>query len=667
MKLFDAVAELKGVGEQRGALLQAAGVATLFDLLLVTPGRYSAPPALAQQPGTEPCSLWGTVLKVRRGRMRGRAGGFAELRLDCGGHEVLARLYGQGWIGERITAGMKVVISGRSHGTKSGEFVASSCVEAADESALQAVLQRLQAVRPKLDGLAAGTLARLLDASFDAGFADPLQGLLPPGLPTLQEAFEGVHRPRDRSAATRGAERLLFDRFVALLVSIGAPPETGTAPCIAVSPRVHERIDARLPFTLTPAQRRALDEVLADMNRAVPMRRVLQGDVGSGKTAVAVAAALATVAARRQVLFLAPTQELAEQHYALLTRWLVGSKVRLGLLTSAGRRGGRADASAARDVDILTGTHAALAEQVRLPALALVVVDEQHRFGVRNRLAAVRKGSAVHALSISATPIPRTLALSLLGSLPRSVVEGRPPGRGAVSTRLATVREAVSEVARVAARGERVFCVYPGIDALGAPALLREGQRLVAPRGPLSAIPYVMAHGRMPPEKRQAALASFRSGGAQLLLATVVVEVGLDVPEATLMVIFGAERHGLATLHQLRGRVGRGTAPGTCLLIPSATALPAALARLQVLLAESDGFRLAEADLEQRGPGEVLGLKQAGHGAMLQVAAAAQTELLEQARAVARSVLERGTPETLHYCNMLHGASAPVFRPQDAL
>ena len=662
MRTSDSVAELNGVGAQRSVLLRTAEVATLLDLLLVTPGRYESAPPLASEPQAAPCSLVGTVLRLRRGRMRGRAGGFAELRLDCDGHPVLVRLYGQGWVCERIEVGQRVLVSGRNNGTKT-EFLGTSCVALADDAALAQSLGRLHAVRPKLEGLAAGTLARLIDAALAQPLEDPLEGMLPPSMASLHAAFDAVHRPADRAAAAHGAERLLFDRFVALLVSLGGAPDQRSAVRIEVPPRVWERITARLPFTLTSAQRTALDEVLADMNRTVPMRRVLQGDVGSGKTAVAVAAALAVVAARRQVLFLAPTQELAEQHHALLTRWLAGSKVRLQLLRGGGARG----AVRAEPVDILTGTHAALSTQVQLPHLALVIVDEQHRFGVRNRLAAVGKGDAVHGLSLSATPIPRTLALSLLGSLPRSIVQGRPPGRAAVATSITTAKDAVAAAAAAAARGERVFCVFPGIDAEGAPALLREGLRVVAARGPLAQVPHVFAHGRMPPEKRQAALAAFRSGAAQLLLATVVVEVGLDVPEATVMIIFGAERHGLATLHQLRGRVGRGTLPGQCLLVPSPTAQAPGLMRLQTLLVESDGFRLAEQDLAQRGPGEVLGLKQAGHGATLQVAVAAEAGLLEAARSTATRVLESGCTTAQQYLSALHCASTPLFRPQDAL
>jgi len=659
--LFAPLATLKGVGPEREKTLAAADLSTRLDLLLLTPHAYARWPAPMAQPSAGRCSFLGTFERARVGRLRGRQGGFLELVVRAGESSQRARWYGRGSAKVPWTEGERLLLVGRGAAEGSGPFVLERCESMPDEESLARALARLHPRWPTVNGLAAGTLRSLIARALEDLNEDPLAGFLPRDTLALSAAFRQVHEPRSEAEVAQGMERLLFDRFVALLVAMGTSGPEAAAPVIAVTSKVADRIRARLPFELTASQQSVLQEILSDLMSTRPMRRVLQGDVGSGKTAVAVAAALATVAAGRRVLFVAPTQVLAAQQHALLTRWLKGSRVRLALKTSGSAHSERELAAA----DIITGTHAILRAQLQMNGLGLVIIDEQHRFGVRNRLAAVRKGAAVHALSMSATPIPRTLLLTLLGNLPRSHLRGMPPQRAGTSTRIVGLADALQAVQAAATRGERSFVVFPAIAAEGVPALLREGMQWK--RRELKAWPAAVVHGGQSADERQAGLDAFRDGRALILFATVVVEVGLDVPEATQMVICGAERHGLATLHQLRGRVGRGEKASVCHLVPSGSAKREALLRLEALVQERDGFRLAEEDLAQRGPGEVLGVRQAGHGGLLHVARQREDLLWQEARTTAAAILAADAALAREYLLALHGAVSPEFRPEDAL
>ncbi len=652
---------LKGIGPEREKCLAAADIHQLLELLLVTPVGYARTPELVPRPVAGLCAFTAVLERVRTGRMRGRRGGFLELTLRSEEGRLRARWYGRGGSNLSWPPGTELLLTGRGASAAEEPFVIERCQVVGSDEELARALQTLHPRWPTIPGLAAGTLRGLIHQALQLDLPDPLAAWIGAEMLPLGLAFRRVHEPVLETEADAGMERLLFDRFVALLVALGTGGAAALAPEIRVSQKIAARIDARLPFALTAGQRTVLDEILSDMQVTRPMRRVLQGDVGSGKTAVAVAAALATVAAGRSVIFLAPTQELAEQHHQLLVRWLKGSRVKLALKTG----GSAARARELAEADIITATHAVLRAKLDGKRLGLVVIDEQQRFGVRNRLAAVKMGVAVHALSVSATPIPRTLMLTLLGDLPRSQLAGMPPGRAGLTTRLANVEEALAAVREAAARGERSFVVFPAITAAGVPALVREGVRWQ--RRELAGIPVAMVHGAQTAEERQSGLESFRTGQTLVLLATVLVEVGLDVPEATQMVILGAERHGLATLHQLRGRVGRGAKAGTCHIVPGAGAKPEALQRMETLVRERDGFRLADADLAQRGPGEVLGVRQAGHGGVLRVARVREDRLLDLARSTAAKVLAAGDADARDYLMALQSAVSPEFRPQDAL
>ncbi|HEX9287631.1 MAG TPA: DEAD/DEAH box helicase, partial [Thermoanaerobaculia bacterium] len=400
-------------------------------------------------------------------------------------------------------------------------------------------------------------------------------------------------------------------------------------------------------FPLTAAQKRAVREIAEDLGSGRAMARLLQGDVGSGKTVVAALALLLAARNRTQGALMAPTEVLAEQHAHTLARLLSGAGVRLALLTGRVRGAARRSLLAglsAGEIDVLVGTHALVESPVRFRKLALVVVDEQHRFGVAHRARLFRKGASPHVLVMTATPIPRSLAWAIYGELDVSVLDEKPPGRSPVSTgvRDEGARERIYRFAaeRVAA-GERVYVVVPAID---------EGERDVAATSETAARVAALApgvrvgvlHGRLPPPARDQVLRDFAAGRVGILVSTTVVEVGVDVPEATFMVVENAESFGLAQLHQLRGRVGRSSRRSWCALVVGRHAGEEARQRLEVLEKTSDGFVIAEKDLETRGPGDLLGTRQSGIAAMRVAHPVRDLARLGEARRAARDKLSRG-------------------------
>jgi ATP-dependent DNA helicase RecG len=456
------------------------------------------------------------------------------------------------------------------------------------------------------------------------------------GLPGLADAYRLVHAGGTEREAALGRRRLAYDEL--LLLQLGLRMRraelawTRRAPALAWSERVDARIRGRLPFELTAGQSRAAMEVARDLGAEVPANRLIQGDVGSGKTAVAVYAMLLAVAGGKQAALLAPTELLAEQHFGVVREMLRGSRVGVTLLTGgveAARRKERLAGIGRGEFDIVIGTHALLSGDVRFRDLGVVVIDEQHRFGVHQR-AALKSGDEAagrvpHVLVMTATPIPRTLAMTAFGDLDVSVIEGRPGGRGPVETRWVEPggADAVwADVRSAVGRGERAFVVQPVIGGSGEEDEGSEGGGLRSVEsavaglreGALRGLRVEALHGRMGREEREGVMKRFRGGGADgidVLVSTTVIEVGVDVPSATVMVVDHAERFGLAQLHQLRGRVGRGEGGGRCWLIGEAVTEEAA-SRLRALVETGDGFALAEADLRLRGPGEVVGPRQSG-------------------------------------------------------
>jgi ATP-dependent DNA helicase RecG len=519
-----------------------------------------------------------------------------------------------------------------------------------------AQLKRVEPIYPMTAGLTPKILGRAIQAAIAR--APELPEWVEASLlqkmkwPAWHTALWVVHNPgsaEDLAPTTPARRRLAYDELLANQLALGLVRAAQRRPigrAIRGDGRLRARVLAALPYALTGAQRQALAEIDADMGQAHRMLRLLQGDVGSGKTVVALLAMLNAVEAGAQAALLAPTEILARQHLATIEPLAAAAGVRVALLT--GRDKGRARSTllaglADGSFPLVVGTHALVQEDVAFRDLALAVVDEQHRFGVEQRLALAAKGRQSHLLSMTATPIPRTLMMTVYGDLDVSRLTEKPPGRQPVDTRtipLDRLEEVISAVRRAIAGGARVFWICPLVgesDLVDLAAAEQRFSELKATFGDRVGL----VHGRMKSAERDTAMAAFAEGGLDLLVATTVIEVGVDVPAASVMVIEHAERFGLAQLHQLRGRVGRGHARSTCLLLYQAPLGETARARLQILRETEDGFRIAEEDLRLRGAGELLGTRQSGLPQFRLVDAAVHADLIGIAHDDARLVLER--------------------------
>jgi ATP-dependent DNA helicase RecG len=525
--------------------------------------------------------------------------------------------------------------------------------------------QRLTPVYPTTAGVSQAMLrARIERALRDVTITEtvPAELLASLELPLLREVIPALHRPPPEADAAALAERrgplwdrLKFDELLAQQISLrtaraqragrSAPPLAGPGALVA-------RLQQALPFTLTAAQQRVWREIDADLARAVPMQRLIQGDVGSGKTVVAALAAARAIDAGLQAALMAPTEILAEQHFGRIAQWLAPLGVRVawlaGKLKAAEKRAAQR-AAAEGGAQLVIGTHALIQETVSFARLGLAIVDEQHRFGVAQRLRLrSQPGSETatpHLLMLSATPIPRTLAMSYYADLDVSVIDELPPGRQPVVTKLVAAARRDEVLARVraeAARGAQVYWVCPLVDEgedestaeLTAASRMYEDTRALLPELRLG-----LLHGQLPPAEKTAVMRAFAAGDIDVLVATTVIEVGVDVPRATLMVIEHAQRFGLAQLHQLRGRIGRDAERSYCVLLYDEPLSEPARERLKVVYETSDGFEIARRDLRLRGPGEFLGARQSGVPLLRFADLERDVELLERAREAALRML----------------------------
>jgi ATP-dependent DNA helicase RecG len=492
--------------------------------------------------------------------------------------------------------------------------------------------------------------------------ADALPETLPPALrqahqlAAVEFAVRNVHFPQDMDAMALARRRLTFEElfYLAIGLSFLKRRRDTAGPGRVIPPRPFAEFQALLPFTPTAAQRRAMDQAAADMASGRPMNRLVQGDVGSGKTAVAAYAAWLTARAGWQAALMAPTEVLAEQHYRALSALMAPAGVRVSLLTgslsAAEKRRVRA-ALADGTTDLVVGTHALLSDGVTFRRLALIVADEQHRFGVAQRAALAAKGdSTPHVLVMSATPIPRTLALILYGDLDVSVIDQLPPGRTPIETYV--IREDKRQrmyqfIRRQVEEGRQVYLVCPAVEddpeqPDGAPrSELRSAKRYAEQlqREVFPDLTIGLLHGKMRPREKDAVMTAFVRGEIQVLVATTVIEVGVDVPNASLMIVENADRFGLSQLHQLRGRVGRGKHQSYCVLVTD-TRSPDAMQRLRTLASTADGFQIAEEDLKLRGPGDFFGNRQHGLPQMKLADLAGDVRLLSEAQEAAQALLQ---------------------------
>jgi len=660
------ISRLRGVGPAMAEKLAVRGLETLQDLWLWLPRGYEDRTALtpirALQAGVA-AQVEGRVEAVERGfryrpLLRVALGDDSQATLVLRFFHFNARQVAQ------FAPGVRVRCFGTPRpGANGVEMVHPSYrVLDAGEHPLG---EALDPVYPPVEGIGPATLRKLVGLALDRLPDAQALELLPSELlasfelPGLRESLLALHRPpRDADvlalhAGTHPAQRrLALEELLAHQLSLRRRRialQRRAAPVLDAKGTLVERLRASLPFALTAAQERVFTEVRDDLARAHPMLRLVQGDVGSGKTVVAAMAALQAIEGGRQAALMAPTELLAEQHLANLKAWLEPLGVRVGWL--AGKVGGKARAqvladAASGDVQLLVGTHALMQEGVEFHDLALAIVDEQHRFGVHQRLALRDKGGTgnrvPHQLVMTATPIPRTLAMSAYADLDVSSIDELPPGRTPVQTVMVSGErrpELVERIRAACAEGRQAYWVCTIIDEsdeVVAQAAQSTYESLVAA---LPELRIGLVHGRMKPAEKQMAMRAFKQGEVGLLVATTVIEVGVDVPNASLMIVENAERLGLAQLHQLRGRVGRGSARSSCVLLYQPPLSAMARQRLETLRETSDGFRIAEKDLELRGPGELLGTRQTGLTGFRVADLARDADLLPQVRAIAERLL----------------------------
>jgi ATP-dependent DNA helicase RecG len=691
------LSEVRGVGPKTAARLAQLGLLLVRDLVHYYPRDYLDYANLVRISGLEPGRTATIVASVRRSHAfaspRNPNLSILELHLvDCTGRIRVSRFFaGQrfsspGWLKSQqrlFPIGATVAVSGLVKETPYGPAFQDPLMEVLESPQAPVrseTIGRLLPVYGLTEGLGADRLRQVVEAVIPLvnSWPDPLPEALRRSQKLMgrSEALTQIHGPSSQEQLQASRRRLVFDEFLLLQLGLAQRRRQLSqrpAPPLALPPGSEGLVQsflAILPFGLTSAQQRVLAEIRADLARPQPMARLVQGDVGSGKTVVALASLLTAIEAGCQGALMAPTEVLAEQHYRKLTEWLPQLHVTSALLTGstpAPRRRQLLQDLANGQLQLLVGTHALLEDPVQFDQLGLVVVDEQHRFGVRQRNRLLAKGLQPHLLTMTATPIPRTLALSLHGDLDVSQIDELPPGRQPIRTSLikgSQRQQAYALIREQVALGQRAYVVLPLVEEsekLELRSAVEVHRQLSEEEFP--DLPVGLLHGRLSSADKQAAIGAFASGATQVLVSTTVVEVGVDVPEASVMVIEHAERFGLAQLHQLRGRVGRGAAASHCLLINDSSNV-LARQRLEVLVRSSDGFEIAEMDLRLRGPGQVLGTRQSG---LPDLALASLTEdgaVLEEAREIARQITA-ADPELLQHQGLAEALAEQRRRQMD--
>ncbi len=633
---------LPGVAATTQRKLGKLGLGTVRDLLEHRPRRYETAAdevPIAKLREGEEVVITGRVLKAEKRPLRGRRRSRIVARVDDGTAAVSVTWFNQPWLAERLKPGTEVRLRGKlgRWGFEPRSYDIGETHATAD----------FAPVYPAAEEIAAATVRRVVDAALPlaVNVPDPLPAELREreGLALKRDALAAVHRPRDLDEAETARKRLAFEELLVLQIGIArrvAERERTLAPGLGAPGDLIRRYREALPFALTPYQEQAIREIDGDLARTAPMQRLLQGDVGSGKTVVALYALLRAVENGRQGALMAPTETLAEQHFLTIADLCLELGVRCALLTSSSPKRER---DAAVGADVVVGTHALIQEGFELTDLAVAVVDEQHRFGVEQR-SALAGGRAPHVLHMTATPIPRTLALTVYGDLAVSEIAKPPASRKPVITSWITedrASEAYTRLARLLREGRQAYVVCPLIEASEtslARAAEEEAERLR--RAELRDFRVGCLHGRLKAADRRDLMARFKARELDVLVATTVIEVGVDVANATVMIVQEADRFGLAQLHQLRGRVGRGAEQSYCLLVSRAKEelTESAHARLQALCDTSDGFELAEVDLELRGGGALLGTRQSGLSDLRFAHLRRDRDLLERARAAAPEI-----------------------------
>ncbi len=643
-ELERSVEVLPGVGPAVKKRLERLGLETLGDLLAHRPFRYEEPVPevrMADLRADEDVAIAGEVFSTstrRRGRLQ-----MLTARISDGTATVSATWFNQPWLERQLQPGTAVRLRGRQgrYGFDVRSFDIGDGEATAD----------FAPVYPASEDITAKKLRELVGAALPRALSDPLPADLKQreALPERVDALWALHRPRSLAEAEAGRRRLAFDELLLLQIWLARrrrERESEVAPALGPPGELVERYRSALPFQLTEHQERAIGEIDGDLERSVPMQRLLQGEVGSGKTVVALYALMRAVETGKQGALMAPTETLAEQHFLTVEEPCSLLGVTCALLTSSSPKRER---DLAPNADIVVGTHALIQEGVEFRDLAVAVVDEQHRFGVEQRKA-LTEGRSPHVLHMTATPIPRTLALTVYGDLAVSEIARPPADRKPIKTAWVAEDRSAAAYSRLRKHldaGRQAYVVCPLIEeseTTQARAAEAEAERLQ--RAELRGYRVGLLHGRLRPAERRELMARFKARELDVLVATTVIEVGVDVPNATIMIVQEADRFGLAQLHQLRGRVGRGAEQSYCLLISRAREdlTEPAVERLEALVRTNDGFELAEVDLDIRGSGQLLGTRQSGLTDLRFAHLRKDRPLLERARAIAADLVDSEGP-----------------------
>ncbi len=673
-RIDDPAERLDGIGPKRAALLANLGVHTLRDLLLHLPREYqdrrTITPIVEAEIGRR-VTVAGMVVSSRHVRMRGRMS-MAAIEIEDATGCIGATFFGRGFLANALRRDTRVVLTGqvesyRGKALKNPEY---EILAADEEDGLNT--GRIVPVYRLTERITQRMMRRWIMTALDA--AGPLPDAIPGdlrtehGFPAAADAIRDAHFPAELAHAEAARRRFAYEELLAMQTGILAQragrldQETGLTH--ATSGPHSRALSKGLPFTLTPAQERAIAEILRDMAAPRPMHRLLQGDVGCGKTVVALHAIAAAADGGYQTALMAPTEVLATQHHLSLRQYLEPLGVEVALLTGAMRQADPVRAALARgDIPVVVGTHALIQEKTQFDNLGLAIIDEQHRFGVAQRHRLAGKGGMPDVLHMTATPIPRTLAITVYGGMDISVIEELPPGRKPVITArvpASKVDDCYRYVAEQAAKGSQAYIVCPLVDASetrGLASAIHQFETLSA--GPLAGVRTGLLHGRLDAREKEAILTHFQSGTIQVLFSTTVIEVGIDVPAATTMVVVDAPNFGLTQLHQLRGRVGRGAAQGRCFLLGAPTTEDGRH-RLRILCECTDGFQIAEADLAMRGPGEFYGVRQTGLTDLRVADLIRDARLLDQARRDAVAIID-ADPVLAQPAHRLLGEAAARF------
>jgi ATP-dependent DNA helicase RecG len=661
---------LPGVGPERAAQLARLGVRTVEELLLHRPRRHEdrrRVSAIADLRLHEPAAVRGRVVALGVKRYRKGTKSVFELILDDGTARLHCRWWNLPFLENYFQAGDELFAFGKPCGLKprTMDHPETEVVEAGEDSSIH--LHRIVPVYPLTEGLPQRWLRSLVWRTLPMlapQLEEPWPGVALAGLPARAEAIRRLHFPDSMAEVEQARQRLALDEFIQLQLALQQrrrrfETQARALPCGGDN-RLIRPFLRQLGFQLTDAQTRVLRELRRDLSGPLPMRRLLQGDVGSGKTVVAACCALMTLESGCNAALMAPTEILAQQHFQTFRRWFEPLGVAVELHTGSTKtmpRAGRPAVAASPPVtrsgsppatsdaeppSLVIGTHALIETDFALERLGLVIIDEQHRFGVAQREKLVRKGHYPHLLVMTATPIPRTLGLTLYGDLDVSIIDALPPRRGRIQTFLRPadrLPKVLDFLRQKLGEGRQAYLVYPRVEdggTGGIKAVTQEYERLQSCLAPWRV---GLVHGRLSAREKQAVMDAFRRNEVQALLATSIVEVGVDVPNATVMVVENAEQFGLAQLHQLRGRIGRGAHDSFCILVADLKT-PEARERLRVMEATADGFRIAEADLRLRGPGELLGREQSGLPAFRFGNLAEDLPLIERAREIARALVQ---------------------------